>query len=208
MRESDRRPPGWVGLSALGMAWLVVLTAGFGVMHAYESTPGPAVSAPDDWPDDAGLPRVPGVPNVVMAVHPRCPCSRASLAALGDAIGRSRASASVRLLVFRPSDRGPGWGDGGMIDVPGAVRVDDPGGAMARRFGLETSGATAAFDASGRKRFAGGLTAARGSEGVSSGAAAILATLRGDAPMRDAAEVFGCPMRAQNERDRSRGSQP
>jgi hypothetical protein len=74
--------------------------------------------------------------------------------------------------------------------------VDDPGGVEAARFGLSTSGATTAFDAEGQRRFTGGLNATRGGEDLSEGGLALLAILRGDAPVRPSADAFGCPLRS------------
>ena len=84
--------------------------------------------------------------------------------------------------------------------VPGVECLPDPGGAEADRYGAETSGAAVLVDATGRVRFAGGLTPGRGHEGDSPGGLALRsllthgndATPAGPAVLPRTAAVFGC----------------
>ena len=174
------------------VAWAGAVVAGFGAIEAYEATPGPTAPASSGWPGGSALAFVPGRPNVVMALHPRCPCSRASLDALAEIVGRTPGPVSVRLLIYRPVGSSPAWASSRSRLIDGADRVDDPGGAEAGRFGLATSGAVAAFDAGGRPRFSGGLTAGRGRSGPSDGGKALLAVLRSEEPGRRGSAVYGC----------------
>src|SRR4051794_20557476 len=92
------KPPGRRVLRAIppiliAVAWLAALGLGFYGVMAYETTPGPTGEAPPAWPSGSALPRVAGVPNVVMAVHPKCPCTGASLDTLASILGRSSAGA-------------------------------------------------------------------------------------------------------------------
>lgn len=179
-------------------AWLIAAGLGLAALHAYESSAGPSGSTPGDWPAGSSVRRAEGRPTVVVAVHPRCPCTRASLATLGGVVRRDGGRAAVRMLIYRPSGSSPGWGGDrarrAAESVPGAEPVDDPGGAEAARFGLETSGAAAAFDALGRLRFVGGLNPGRGVSGESAGAASLAAVLEGGRPSAPSCEAFGCPI--------------
>jgi len=75
------------------------------------------------------------------------------------------------------------------------VTVDfDGGGAEAKRFGAETSGAVVLYDRAGRLVFHGGITAARGHEGDSFGQQRIAALLTGARADRTDAPVFGCAL--------------
>ena len=169
------------------VAWMALAAAGFLVLEAHERTPARGIARRRDWPEGTALGFVPGLPNVLMAVHPRCPCTRASLEGLADVVRRSPGAASVRLLVFRPEGAAEDWAGApcsrAIAEVPGATRVDDPGGVEAARFGLMTSGAVAAFDAAGRSRFSGGLTGGRGLSGRSAGGEAVLEILEGRVPV-------------------------
>jgi hypothetical protein len=178
------------------VAWMATAAGGFRALENYETTPGATGRPPLDWPVGTALSFVPGRPNVVMAVHPRCPCSQASLALLAEIARRSPAPASLRLLVFRPEGAGRGWAGDSFLPadmrMDGVSLVEDSGGHEAARFGLATSGAVAAFDAAGHLRYSGGLTAGRGRESASEGAEAVSAVLACREPGRVAAAVFGC----------------
>lgn len=186
-------------------AWAGAVAAGFGVIEAYESTPGPTAPASSGWPGGSALAFVPGRPNVVMALHPRCPCSRASLDALAEIVRSTPGPVSVRLLIYRPERSSPAWASSGSGPIDGAGRVDDPGGAEAGRFGLATSGLVAAFDAGGRPRFSGGLTAGRGRSGPSDGGEALRAVLRAEVPARLRWAVYGCGLGLEPGPDRPPG---
>jgi hypothetical protein len=197
----------------LAMAtWMAMAGVGFRALEGYERTPGATGRSPQDWPLGSALEFVPHRPNAVMAVHPRCPCSRASLDLLAEIARGAPPTSSIRLLIFRPEGTGPGWaGETGLPAVEsagGAIRVDDPGGREAARFGLATSGAVAAFDAAGHLRFSGGLTASRGREVASGGAEDVASVLAGREPGRGKAAVFGCGMARPTCRPDSRRSEP
>ena len=177
-----------------GLVWICALATGFGLFAKYETTPGPSSVVPAAWPEGSSVVPVPGVPNVVMAVHPGCPCTRGSLAALSNILRRTPPGASVRLLARRAAGL-----SAGPVALPGVGVVDDPGGVEAARFGMLTSGATAAFDAEGRRRFAGGLNATRGGKDLSEGGLALLAVLRGVDPTSPSADTFGCPLRSPGD---------
>jgi hypothetical protein len=202
----------WVAAPLVMAAWMAMAAAGFRALETYEGTPGSTGRAPPDWPEGSALDFVPRLPNVVMAVHPRCPCSRASLDLLAEIARSAPSNSSIRLLIFRPEGTDPGWA--GETCPPeleptgGAIRVDDPGGREAARFGLATSGAVAAFDADGRLRFSGGLTARRGRVVPSGGAEDVASVLAGREPWRGVAAVFGCAMVGATRRPDSRRAEP
>jgi hypothetical protein len=50
------------------------------------------------------------------------------------------------------------------------------------------------YDAAGRLRFSGGITAARGHAGDNLGRSAIVELLEGDSPTATATPVFGCSL--------------
>lgn len=141
-----------------------------------------------------------------MFAHPRCPCTRASIEALGGALARSGRPLDVWIVFFAPHNPGPEWTDTALTrrarcialpstggSTPSVVKaLFDEGGAEAHRFGAETSGDVMAFDASGILRFHGGITPARGQTGASAGLAAVAAFLLGQEPGLREAPVFGC----------------
>ena len=181
----------------VGIAWAGAVLSGFYRMRIYETTPGPVGRPPESWPATTLIRRVVGRPNLLMAVHPKCPCTRASLTTLAAILGQSTTVVSVRLLVFRSATAAGNAGEPPIfsaVELPGEVRVDDPGGVEAKRFGLATSGRTIVFDAAGLRQFAGGLNPARGRSEISDGGEAVPALFQGDEALRDVAEVFGCAL--------------
>jgi len=63
-----------------------------------------------------------------------------------------------------------------------------------RYFGAQTSGNVLLYDPSGRLRYDGGITRARGHVGANTGRAAVEALLRGEASPVNSGPVFGCPL--------------
>ena len=147
-----------------------------------------------------------------MAVHPMCPCTRASLEALGEVVREFGPEATVRLLAFRPEGSPEGWGSAGIQRaremLPAAIVADDPGGLEARRFGLFTSGGIVAFDTSGRQRFSGGLTAGRGVARRSAGIDALRAVLANREPAHATCRTYGCPLMSGRGDSAARGERP
>ncbi len=133
-----------------------------------------------------------------MSVHARCPCSRASVAELGEIAGRSRGRLLIYVLIVpAPGEAALDSAVGRAASaIPGVRVVADDGGARSRAFGALTSGHAALFDAAGRLRFAGGITGARGHAGDNEGRASVLALLA-DRPASSHTPVFGCPLSAE-----------
>ncbi len=186
------------------VVWSASIALGFGALHLYEITPGPSGPSLGAWPATAAIQPVLGKINLVMAVHPRCPCTRASLAMLGEIVKNPKIEAAVRLLVYRPERSDADWAGSScraaLSAIPNSERVDDPGGKFAESFGLATSGATVVFDATGQKQFQGGLTSATGRLELSAGGADVLAILAGRPTSQPTAKVFGCALRSSTNR--------
>ncbi len=183
---------------ALGLAWAAAVAAGLALLHRYETTPGPRGPAPARWPADSPLRRAPGRHTLVLALHPRCPCSRATVHELAEVMARAGGRLDVYALFYHPAADGPAWADGALrrqaAAVPGVTVRDDADGAEGRRFGAATSGHAALYGPDGRLLFAGGLTRSRGGEGESAGRAAVVAFVTGAPAPAGATPVFGCPL--------------
>src|SRR5262249_1997706 len=139
-----------------------------------------------------------------MLLHPRCPCSRASLGELNRILARVGRRVSVHLLFWTPERSTPDWEHTDLWRsakaLPGASASADPAGREAALFGARTSGHTALYDPAGRLLFRGGITAGRGHAGDNAGSAAILALLDRGVAERRATSVFGCPLYAMETR--------
>jgi hypothetical protein len=191
---SSRR---WVGVAAV---WLLGVTCGFAVLWRHAAARGSDTRAPASWPAQTRLTRAADRATLLVFVHPRCSCSRATLAELSKLLARVPGRAEASVVMARP-DGVPA--ERGELDElarrAGARTVEDPGAVEAARFGAETSGATLLYDAAGRLAFAGGLTSMRGHEGDSFGQERIVALLSDGAPDRTDSPVFGCPIHDRSE---------
>lgn len=195
----------WAGLSAWGFrAWVVVsvvaTAAGLHALWAHTYSPGDSAQPPLQWPVESVLTRSTTGPTVVFFVHPRCPCTKVSAAMLAAALPAAKPSLQIQVV----AQTGPKLDAAtqGALETYAAklgARVHlDASGAERRRFGVNTSGQVLVYDATGRLAFAGGVTAARGHEGLNPGQAALIALLHDERPASSNWAVFGCPLVAEH----------
>ncbi len=182
---------------ALLIVWLASVVAGLYLLWLYEATPGAAEHL-TNWPADTNLVPASDRPTLVMFVHPRCSCARASLTELARLLTQTKVKVDARVYFYRPSGSDDDWWQTELYTMALAiprVRVGlDDDNLEATRFGAHTSGHTVLFDPDGRRLFAGGITAARGHVGDNAGRATLLAWLHGEDPGVKHSLVFGCPL--------------
>jgi hypothetical protein len=149
---------------------------------------------------------------VAMFVHPRCPCSRASLTEFANLARNLSHQAEFRqiqfrIIFFKPASQSLAWvRRDNLVERASAlasaqknisVSIDE-NGTEATRFNAETSGFVVAYDAHGRLLFSGGITESRGHEGANAGEATLENALKqvnntSAIPVQAAyAPVFGC----------------
>ena len=185
-------------LVALGSLWAVLVGAGLKILANYETGPGEAGEAPLVWPAASRIERHAGRATLVMAAHPRCPCTRASIRELALLMAGCQGRVTATVLFIRPAGFEDGWERSDLWDsasaIPGVTVRSDDQGVEARRFGAKTSGQAVLYDADGRLLFSGGITGSRGHSGDNAGRSAIVALLtKGTAPRRRTS-AFGCPL--------------
>jgi Zn-dependent protease with chaperone function len=180
--------------------WLIVVAGGFVSLASYDQQAGAATAAPrriDSLPAAA-----PQKHRLLMFVHPRCPCSTASLRELERLMARCVDELDTTVYFIRPAGEADAWAQGNLWDhanqIPGVKAVIDAGGEMAERFGAKTSGSVALYDAAGRLLYEGGITAARGHEGDNRGKDAVFALVRGEATPTTTCPVFGCSLNSDS----------
>lgn len=187
---------------ALIAAWLLAVVGGWYFVERYEysiNAPLPH-GAVAHWPADSALRLAENGPTLVFFLHPKCPCSRASLHELNrllTATANGKSPAPELLVVTTvPATADDTWWDTGTVAQSGEIvqakLFIDRAGTEAARFGATTSGTVMFFDESGNRRYAGGITVARGHEGQSAGADSVTALLRGEAVEMSEMPVFGC----------------
>jgi hypothetical protein len=178
--------------------WLGVVGFGFHLAATYQSRPGQPALPAEAWPSGAPIARDALLPTLVLAVHPHCPCTRATLRELDRLAARCRGRARMHVLFYADPERGSEWVQSDLWDharsIPGVEVTADPRAENAALFGARTSGQVFLFDPQGRLLFEGGITAARGHEGESEGARAVADLLTTGSARVEHAPVFGCAL--------------
>jgi hypothetical protein len=181
------------GLVFLATTWLAAIAAGFTVLQNYSSKPGLAGDPKTEASGFIVAHQKSGRPLLVMAIHPECPCTEASLSELGDLLIRSHGAFDTLLLKYHA----PGWSAGESTTRVGAANVPvmlDLDGKIAASLGAETSGYTLFYDAAGAVRFQGGITIARGHVGRAEGQDVILKLISGENLPLAHTRVYGCAL--------------
>lgn len=188
--------------AAIGvLVWLALVLPGVWFMNADSFVPSAGGHGAVVWPAGTTLARNPTGPTLVVALHPECPCSRATVAELdkimAQAGGRLRTQVwCVQYASIEEKAEESGlWAQAKRIPEV-EVRVDAEG-REARRFDMRVSGETRLYGANGELLFQGGITAGRGHQGDNPGSAAILKLIngRGNNPAEvKTTPVFGCAL--------------
>jgi hypothetical protein len=175
--------------------WISLVGTGMLLLMRYATSPGSAGTVRTDWPGRSLLARDPKSPTLVMVVHPKCVCTRASLEELAAILSRTNRRLRTYVLFLHPAGEADNWHETALWKaanrLPGVIVRRDDGGVEAGRFGARTSGHVYLYSASGRLLYSGGITPQRGHAGVNSGRLAVIEFVNGGhgAP---AGPVFGC----------------
>ncbi len=204
MRPSHRFS---AGFQCLICVWCIAVSGCFFALWKYAATPGAESTVASLWPDESMLPVAPHQPNLIVFIHPACPCTKATLAHLHSIV--SRHSLNVQIVKMRPlvasspfekdAERNRDILDT-LCKHPSVSLVDDVGSMEAQRFGAKTSGVCFLYDQSGQLLFSGGITASRGHQGMNAGLASLIENLDlTERPTERSFEkshypVFGCPL--------------
>ena len=141
--------------------------------------------------------------NLVMAVHPHCPCTRASIEMLARIMTRCRGLVTAHVAFCKPAGFPRDWEQTDLwrsaAAIPDIEVFCDEEGLEGRRFGAATSGHVLLFSPGGELLFSGGITVSRGHEGDNAGRDAVIAFLTVGKADRAQCPVFGCPLQAPTE---------
>jgi hypothetical protein len=181
------------------LLWVAASVSGLGALQAYKSRPGSRGQTPAVFTERESGFESQGRPRLLMFLHPRCPCSKASLGELAEIVARHPDKATVDVVFVYPEGADDEWRKTALREQAAAipdVHLIDDDGTLAHRLGAETSGYVVLYDADGKLLFSGGITRSRGHEGDNSGRQAIGALLTGNADAAVGAKtpVYGCPL--------------
>jgi hypothetical protein len=184
-----------VGILAI---WLGAAGLGTAMISEYQYKEGVSGVAPDTWPEGLPFGRDSHRHTLIVVAHPKCSCTRATFENLNRLLARCGGRVAVRVLFIKPDGLSRDWTRTDLwrsaAAIPGVVVGEDPDGAIARKFGAETSGYALLYDGSGRLEFHGGLTDGRAHAGDNSGADSVVSLVNGGIRGAATAPVFGCSL--------------
>jgi hypothetical protein len=201
MNSSQFKPAWMLGL----LVWVACIAGGQAWLLQYSFSPGAIAGAPQAIPASLDSSRQPARPHLFLALHPRCPCSRATLTELGKILSRSRDATEVTVLLYQPANESDNWTSGVLLDECrrlGCIIRHDADGRLAAGLGCSTSGSVVLYDTQGRLRYHGGITMARGHEGDNAGERGVIEILQGLRASQVSMPVFGCPLQTSGVKAR------
>ena len=189
----------WIVLGAWGAAVLAYLV----FLASYAQSAGTQHAPPALHAVSMPFASIGGRHLIVVALHPKCPCSRATATELERILSKYHETLDCVALVYRPERESDEWIESGLIakirSLPHtAIHVDVDGG-MAATFGMSTSGAVILYSPLGEPRYWGGITCGRGHEGDNLGSDAVAAVLRGKSPRNSWQPVYGCQIQSNEQ---------
>lgn len=199
--KGDRKPgvamrAGRSLLPAIVSLWVFMICSAFTALLAYHNMPGDRSDHGTVWPANDSVKLDSLRANLVVFIHPQCPCSVATL----NELARIQATCGIRLhthvIFYSPSDMQ--WDDTHKVrqalEIPNVHITNDVDGKVARKFGVLTSGHSLLYSSDGRRIFSGGITPGRGHEGESLGRTSIVRYVLDGKVQCDKTNVFGCPI--------------
>ena len=182
----------WLATTLVVMAWLT--DSSF--------KPGPATTPLGLWPEGSRIQRDPIRPTLILFMHPRCPCSRATIGELAVLASRCQGLFTAQVWFLKPTNVAENWTQTDLwrkaSEIPGvSVHVDETG-VEAHRFQALTSGHSMLYDKDGHLLFQGGITLARGHSGDNPGRSTLESVLERGGARDYSTPVFGCPLVENN----------
>jgi hypothetical protein len=178
------------------VGWVSVIIFGWTLLSQYANTPGQSHVPPSHWPSQSVIPRTSELPTLLIFLHPRCPCSRATVAQLSIIMTRAQNKVKTHVIFVKPPNfsqeevKTDLWNSA--IHIPGVHAMIDENEQEAKRFNVEVSGQVLLYDAQGQLVFSGGITSSRGHQGDNDGQDAIIAFLTEGKVLRTHTPFFGC----------------
>lgn len=181
------------------IAWISTMAVGHTVLFEYELASGPFANTSRIWPAKAKIPFIKEKQNVVMFIHPMCPCSAASVTEFNYLVREGGDDTIGQVVVMMPLNYESEWSRQPILSTIRRLRhvttINDIDGSEAANFGAETSGHVFVYDERGVLQFSGGITGMRGHEGNNANFQAAKAALNSRHPSFHQAPVFGCSLR-------------
>ena len=180
----------------IGCAGNVLL--GMSSLLEFSWQPGEEGTPPKEWPAELTSPVLDGQPLVMVFLHPKCPCSRATLDELSIAMNRVTARAQFIAVFEQPDQADKRWIETDIwnraASITGLTRIIDIDSRLVKTFRVKTSGDTVVYSAEGKLLFHGGLTLGRDHRGENPGRVFVESLASDGTLLPCTSPVFGCPL--------------
>lgn len=192
-----------LAVAAGGVLWTAAVVGGFAVAMIHERTHAPDHPVATCWPKGSICQPPADNPMLVVFIHPKCPCTRASLEEITHLNRRCGDQLEMQFVFLQPHDASwrseetEHWRT--VRNLNAGRSVVDTAGLEHRRFNATTSGEVFLFTTNGQLAFHGGVTVGRGHAGESAGRLAIEAIVKKSLSPLNRAPVFGCALESSGQ---------
>jgi hypothetical protein len=151
------------------LIWISLLFVGHLVLYEYELTPSPLANTKRVFPQVSNVQLAHGRQNIVMFLHPGCPCSEATVDEFHELMREGEKDSVGTVVLYMPPEKEAEWSLAPIIQSVKRIRnvtiEYDTDGSQAETFGVTTSGHVLIYDGRGVLQFTGGITGSRGHTG-------------------------------------------
>jgi hypothetical protein len=182
-----------------GGAWALLVGGGVYSVARRAATPGDEPTSRGLLAAQRAIATAPGEVTLVMFVHPKCPCSEASLEELRLLLAGHERPLRASVIMFVPDGQAEDWSQTAAWRIASAIAGvtvrTDIDGSLARECGARTSGQVFVYETDGRLVFEGGITESRGHVGDNQGRDVLTELLSAHNPSHPPlthTPVFGC----------------
>lgn len=179
--------------------WSALLFTGHVVLFEYEMTEGPLGNSKRIFPEKSTVQLTHGRQNIVLFLHPACPCSAATVDEFHELMSEGENDSIGKVVFFMPPEQESEWALLPLISSVKRIRnvsiSYDPNGSQADLFGATTSGHVLIYDGRGVLQFSGGITGSRGHTGDNKNLEIAKNTIIARSPKFATTPVFGCSLK-------------
>jgi len=170
------------------ITWLLAMAIVFCTVYAHKYTAGysgqPLARRTDESLKDKST-----APQLIMFIHPNCPCANVSIKHFAKLVDILKLQAVIYICAEIKTDS-QNWRSAEQIQ--GVKVILDSSSINAKKFGALTSGHVYLYSEDGKRLYDGGITAGRGHDGDNPGMKAILHLAKHPECNSVSMSVFGC----------------
>ncbi len=185
-----------IAVFLLFATWIASVGYGYSMLIHYGLKPNSRINNLASWPQQSKLLLDKQLNTLVVFIHPKCPCSRATLVELDRLLVNANNKLKVIAVFIQPVASDADWSKTDLWQqaglLKGVQRYIDKANLEAGLFNATTSGEVYLFKPNGGLVYHGGITAGRGHEGDNAGRSAIVTYVRSGKIMEPQGYAYGC----------------